>query len=1026
MSHRCFSLLGAAFLAATVGSSAMAGGGIADALQNVQDEHPNAGFYFANDGRVTRMYGQHFTTGDTPVDSANRFITRYPLVFGQNRGTFVPMTGQVETMMTDRNTGVAKFHLMQYEQKVNGIPVFRSALKLLMLNQQDNPVVLASANVRDLAGLNIVEEGDNARRGMGMIQPKDSVTSAMKRNARRLMGGDGEVTGENRLVIWAGVEDMIVEPRLAVEFILETELRGDNYQKVLFLADAETDEILFQEDQVLNCFHGGNDITGNVSGMATEGVGADICNDEFPTGLPYARVTANGQTVFADVNGDFTINNSGTGNVTVNSTIRGQYFRVFNESGADASLSLNVSPPGPADFLHNAANNSETNRAEVNAYLHSNIVRDFVLFHVPDYPVIGGQTEFPVNVNIGSSCNAFYNGSSINFYTSGSGCPNTAFSSVVYHEYGHHLVATGGSGQGAYGEGMSDVTNILIADDPRLGVGFFSNCNDSLRNADNNCQYDPNNCSSCGSAIHSCGNLISGCVWDTMENIRVTEGSNMINVVAPIAFNAVRLHTGSSITPEITIDYLTLNDDDGNLANGSPHYQEINDAFSAHNMPGPELALIALSFPNGRPEIIDPSGGTSVLVQVEAVAGVPQPGSGMLHIDTGSGFQAMPMNDLGNNMYEAIFPAVPCETEVKYYVSAESTSGQEATAPSNAPTGFFTTISAEGLDIALSDDFESNLGWSVQNVDLDDGAWQRGVPAGGGDRQDPASDFDGSGRCYLTANQDGNSDVDGGPTRLISPVLDLSNGSDYIVSYARWFGMSSNGARDEFVVEVTNNGSNWTQVEIVTVDSDVWIESGFRVSDFVSLNSTVQVRFSVSDNPNDTVTEAGLDAFEVIAINCDGGNGGLATINSIETNFGTELSGGVSDVTASDDSYYVSQSAFGFLSSEPNVAEVRVSSTSPVEPASQIDVTVEARLNNPGGTMRLRMRDWTDSGSYTDVATYGMFNSDTTENTTVNNAARFVQSGTARLDLAMRQTVVATFSLSGFQSRIDLVEMNVQ
>ncbi len=46
-----------------------------------------------------------------------------------------------------------------------------------------------------------------------------------------------------------------------------------------------------------------------------------------------------------------------------------------------------------------------------------------------------------MNINLSDSCNAFYDYTSINFFSSGSGCPNTAFSDVVAHEYGHHMIA---------------------------------------------------------------------------------------------------------------------------------------------------------------------------------------------------------------------------------------------------------------------------------------------------------------------------------------------------------------------------------------------------------------------------------------------------------------------------------------------------------------------------------------------------------------------------------------------------------
>ena len=806
---------------------------------------------YKREGRIKRLYGEAFSYGASPEESAESFLQTNARLFGVDAAEL--NDHHLQPIMYDRNTGQYKFTGLYYSQYKNGIPVFRSQLVLLVRNEEGYPLVLASVDLRNLGGFEPQIEPDRLNPGMG-------ITNAL--------GVSPNLTNftQPELVIWAGVDDMIVQPALAYSFIGDNgrPADGSNPEKYLFVTDAATGAILYQENLIIF-----EDVVGDVQGKATQGKAADFCELELPEPMRWARVNIGGTIAYANSNGKFVIPNSGSSQVTVESRLWGLWFRVYNEAGTEAVLYDTIIPPGPADFMHNDPNTDELRRAEVNGYLQANVVRDFTLIYNPDYPGLQ-QSEFPVYVNAtGGICpgNAWYDYSAINFCRAGGGYPNTAWSSVIHHEYGHHLVEMAGSGQGAYGEGMGDVMGLLILDEAGTGWGFFGNCNEPLRNADNTMQYP------CTGGIHYCGQLLSGCVWSTRNELFVTNPLTYIQILSNLAINAMLLHTGSSIDPSITIDYLTLDDDNGNIYDGTPHYYEIAAGFGAHNMDAPELMLLGFSAPDGLPEIISPAGGTTVRVEVSGVIGEPQPGTGVMYTNDGSGWTQTAMTEVEPNIYDAVFPSADCGIQVAFYFEAQTTDGQFQFWPTGAPGEVFSAVAAVGVEVQFSDNFETHLGWTVQNDPyLADGAWERGVPVGGGDRGDPPTDFDGSGACYLTDNVYGNSDVDDGRTWLISPSFDLSEAVNAGVHYALWYtnNFGNDPNNDLFKVYVSDNdGGNWTLVETIgPVTSEGWTEYTFMIGDFVSLTNQVKVRFEASDLNAGSVVEAGIDDFVVSAYQC--------------------------------------------------------------------------------------------------------------------------------------------------------------
>jgi len=285
--------------------------------------------------------------------------------------------------------------------------------------------------------------------------------------------------------------------------------------------------------------------------------------------------------------------------------------------------------------------------------------------------------------------------------------------------------------------------------------------------------------------------------------------------------------------------------------------------------PQPSLSI---TYPSGRPDQLLPGVENNVEVEIEGVNfGILVPGSGTLHYSVDEAtFESSSLNELGGGLFEAVFPALTCDSRIEYYISAEEDSVGVVYSPD--PTNPFSVPVASQMIVEFDDNFENYTGWTTSG-NASAGLWNRGIPAGGGERGDPPTDYDGSGKCYLTGNIYGDSDVDGGQAILISPTF-KAVGINSQISYARWFSNNFGGSpyEDVFRIYLSNdNGLSWTQIDSAGPTDDAaggWIEKFIYIADFLAPTEQMKIRFIASDLGGGSVVEAAVDAVKVVSYNC--------------------------------------------------------------------------------------------------------------------------------------------------------------
>jgi fibronectin type 3 domain-containing protein len=213
----------------------------------------------------------------------------------------------------------------------------------------------------------------------------------------------------------------------------------------------------------------------NEYGAATGGVyQTDKPATERVLPMPFANVASG---VYTNSAGVF----SGTTGTT---TLDGQYVRITDSCGAiskaaDASGAIALGTSGGTDCSTPGTGGAGNTHAARSQFYALNRAKEVARGWLPSNSWI--NAKLTANVNLNQTCNAYWNGSTVNFFRSGGGCANTGeLPGISLHEYGHGLDSNdggGGSPDNGSGETYGDFTAALATHGSCVGAGFLgSNC----------------------------------------------------------------------------------------------------------------------------------------------------------------------------------------------------------------------------------------------------------------------------------------------------------------------------------------------------------------------------------------------------------------------------------------------------------------------------------------------------------------------------------------------------------------------
>ncbi len=357
--------------------------------------------------------------------------------------------------------------------------------------------------------------------------------------------------------------------------------------------------------------------------------------------MPYADTGLASPNNFTDSAGIFNWTSG-----TTTTTLTGRYVDIVDTCGTvtNSSTTGNINLGG-SNNQHDcttgggSAGNTPASRS---AFYEINKIAELARGWLPTNTWL--QSRLTTRVNLNQTCNAYWDFSAVNFFRSGGGCRNTGeLAGVFDHEWGHGLDDNDAGGSlSNSSEAYADIAAIFRLQTSCVGHGFYQTVNDGcgqtadgtgfnsneaqtgaahcdldcsgVRDADwdkhaNHTPDTPANfvCGSCLTGSGPCGRQVHcsaapprQAAWDLVARDLQAAPFSLDSQSAFLTGNRLFYLGSGNIGSWYTctcpstsggcgatnayMQWLTADDDNGNLTDGTPHITAIRAAFSRHNI----------------------------------------------------------------------------------------------------------------------------------------------------------------------------------------------------------------------------------------------------------------------------------------------------------------------------------------------------------------------------------------------------------------------------------------------------------